>query len=197
MRGLLSLMNVYDFDRTIYPGDSSIHFWKFCMRRYPKTMRVIPRATVAIFRHKRGSCSWSDVMETFFTFLAHVPSVDEAVEAFWDKNGDKIYEWYLERRHDADLIVSAAPVFLIAPICRRLGVDCIATEMDIKTGKISGKECSGEEKSRRYSEKFGDTPIESFYSDSLSDAPLARLASRAFRVDEGMISEWDFSLCEE
>ncbi len=190
-------MNVYDFDRTIYPGDSSIHFWKFCMRHYPKTMRVIPRATAAIFRYKRRRCTWSDVMETFFTFLEHVPSVDEAVEAFWDKNGHKIYEWYLERRHEADVIISAAPVFLIAPICERLGVDCIATEMNIRTGEIIGEECSGEAKSRRYTEKFGDAEIDKFYSDSLSDTPLARLAKNAFMVDEGVISKWDFTLCEQ
>jgi len=186
-------MNVYDFDRTIYPGDSSIHFWKFCMLRYPATMRVIPRATVAMVRYKRKKCTWSDVMETFFTFLRHVPSVDEAVEAFWDKNGDRIYEWYLERRHEADVIISAAPSFLIEPICERLGVDCIATEMDIATGEILGAECSGEEKSKRYTEKFGDTPIEKFYSDSFTDTPLARLAAQAFMVDEGNISDWDFA----
>lgn len=186
-------MNVYDFDRTIYPGDSSIHFWKFCMRRYPATMRVIPRATAAIFRYKRKRCAWSDVMEIFFTFLRHVPSVEEAVEAFWDKNGDRIYEWYLERKHEADVIISAAPTFLIAPICERLGVKCIATDMNTQTGEILGEECSGEEKSKRYLEKFGDTPIDRFYSDSFSDTPLARLAAKAFMVDEGEISEWDFT----
>ncbi len=190
-------MNVYDFDRTIYPGDSSIHFWKFCMRHYPATMRVIPRATRAMWRYKRRRCTWSDVMETFFTFLEHVPSVEDAVEAFWDKKSDKIYEWYLERRHEADVIISAAPEFLIAPICERLGVNCIATEMDIKTGEILGEQCAGEEKSKRYIEKFGDTPIEKFYSDSLSDTPLARLAKNAFLVDKGDLAEWDFTLCDE
>ena len=42
-------------------------------------------------------------------------------------------------------------------------------------------------------EKFGDTPIDRFYSDSFSDTPLARLAAKAFMVDEGEISEWDFT----
>ena len=186
-------MNVYDFDRTIYPGDSSIHFWKFCMRHYPSTIRVIPRATVAMVRYKRKKCTWSDVMQTFFTFLRYIPSVDEAVEAFWDKNSDKIYEWYLERRHEADVIISAAPTFLVEPICDRLGVGCIATEMDTSTGVILGKQCCDEEKLRRYREKFGETPIENFYSDSFSDTPLARTASQAFMVDEGIISDWDFA----
>ena len=186
-------MNVYDFDRTIYPGDSSIHFWKFCMKKYPATMRVIPRATAAMWRYKRKKCTWSDVMQTFFTFLSHVPSVDVAVEAFWDKNGEKIYDWYLERRLDSDIIISAAPVFLVEPICKRLGVSCIATEMDTKTGKILGEQCCDEEKLRRYREKFGNTTIDIFYSDSLTDTPLARAADKAFLVDEGDLSAWEFA----
>ena len=185
-------MNVYDFDRTIYPGDSSIHFWRYCMLHYPKTMRVIPRATAAMVRYKRKRCTWSDVMEVFFTFLRHVPDVREAVDAFWDKNADKIYEWYLDRKHEADVSISAAPVFLIEPICERLGVECIATEMNIATGEIIGEQCCGAEKAKRYIEKFSDTPIEKFYSDSFSDTPLARLAANAFMVDEGEISSWDF-----
>ena len=186
-------MNVYDFDRTIYPGDSSIHFWKFCMRRYPATMRVIPRATAALWRYKRKKCTWSEVMEIFFTFLRHVPSVEDDVDAFWDKNSEKIYEWYLERRHEADVVISAAPVFLVAPMCERLGVNCIATEMNIETGEILGKQCCDEEKLRRYREKFGDTPIDSFYSDSFSDTPLARAAEHAFMVDDGEIADWNFA----
>lgn len=186
-------MNVYDFDRTIYPGDSSIHFWRYCMKRYPSTMRVIPKATAAIFRYKRDKCTWTDVMETFFTFLKYLPSVDAAVEGFWDKNSEKIYNWYLSRKHETDLIISAAPEFIIAPICNRLGIAYIATDMDRKTGQINGGECSGEEKYNRYIEQFGDRPIEQFYSDSYSDTPLARLAKRAFIVDEGEIANWDFS----
>ena len=81
---------------------------------------------------------------------------------------------------------------MIAPICERLGVEFIATEMNIKTGEIFGGECSGREKSKRYIERFGDTPIDKFYSDSFTDTPLARLAAQAFMVDEGSIFDWDF-----
>ena len=186
-------MNVYDFDRTIYPGDSSIHFWRYCMKHYPSTMKVIPKATAAIFRYKRDKCTWTDVMETFFTFLKYLPSVEEAVEGFWNKNAEKIYDWYLSRKDQTDLIISAAPEFIIEPICRRLGIAYIATDMDRKTGQINGGECSGEEKYNRYIEKFGDEPIEQFYSDSYSDTPLARIAKRAFIVDEGELANWDFS----
>ena len=39
-------MNVYDFDKTIYAGDSTIDFWKFCMIRYPRCRRYILHAVL-------------------------------------------------------------------------------------------------------------------------------------------------------
>ena len=31
-------MNVYDFDKTIYRGDSTMDFWRYCLKRYPKAV---------------------------------------------------------------------------------------------------------------------------------------------------------------
>ena len=33
-------MNVYDFDKTIYDGDSSVDFYKFSLKRHPKLARL-------------------------------------------------------------------------------------------------------------------------------------------------------------
>ena len=35
-------MNVYDFDKTIYRGDSTVDFWRHCLRRYPGAARALP-----------------------------------------------------------------------------------------------------------------------------------------------------------
>ena len=34
-------MNVYDFDGTIYDGDSSVDFFRFCLKKY-KILRCLP-----------------------------------------------------------------------------------------------------------------------------------------------------------
>lgn len=33
-------MNVYDFDKTIYAGDSTIDFYLFCLKRQPAILQL-------------------------------------------------------------------------------------------------------------------------------------------------------------
>ena len=35
-------MNIYDFDGTIYNGDSTIDFWLFTLKRHPSALLMIP-----------------------------------------------------------------------------------------------------------------------------------------------------------
>ena len=51
--------------------------------------------------------------------------------------------------------------------------------MNPQTGLYDGLNCHGEEKVRRMRELYPDAEIEQFYSDSLHDTPLARLARRS------------------
>ena len=44
---------------------------------------------------------------------------------------------------------------------------------------------------RRFYERFGKVPIETFYSDSLSDTPLARLADTAWIVRGDELIPWE------
>ena len=67
----------------------------------------------------------------------------------------------------------------------------IASNADKLTGKYNGENCWGEEKVKRlkaYDETF---EIENFYSDSLSDTPLARLAKKAYIVEGENLTDWN------
>ena len=35
-------MNVYDFDKTIYDGDSTIDFYFYCLKKHPKIILCLP-----------------------------------------------------------------------------------------------------------------------------------------------------------
>ena len=35
-------MNVYDFDGTIYDGDSTLDFWYFCLKKHPQILLYLP-----------------------------------------------------------------------------------------------------------------------------------------------------------
>ena len=36
------MINVYDFDKTIYDGDSSIDFYKYCLKNNKKVLLQLP-----------------------------------------------------------------------------------------------------------------------------------------------------------
>lgn len=117
--------------------------------------------------------------------------MSEMVDSFWDQNQHKIYAWYHEVEDQECIVISASPEFLLRPICDRLGIrNLIASWVDPGTGKFLGENCRGEEKRKRLIKEFGQIHIESFYSDSLSDNPLAELADHAYWVQKGSVMMW-------
>lgn len=179
-------MNCYDFDQTIFYPDSSYCFVMHCLRRYPgKVLRAAPGAAWAGLRHLLGRAETKEVKEKTFAFLRLLDDVDGEVARFWAENRGRIAGWYLRQRREDDLIISASPEFLLRPMAVELGFDLIATDMDMHSGKIFGKNCHDEEKVRRFREEYPRGHVEEFYSDSMSDAPMARLADKAFLVVKG------------
>lgn len=184
-------MNVYDFDQTIYDPDSSYHFYLFCLKTYPGA--VIPtlgKSLRSALRYRAGRIGAKELKEHLFSFLSSFSDVDPIVSRFWETHQKGLQSWYLAQKREDDVIVSASPEFLLAPIAKQLGVRLIATRMDSRSGRIEGNNCHDEEKVRRFSEICPLDEIENFYSDSLSDAPLARYARRAYLVRHGKIRPW-------
>lgn len=185
-------MNVYDFDGTVYAGDSSVDFYLYCLRGHPGTAARVFRQGWGVLRHAAGRIGTARMKEEFFCFLRDLEEPEALAEAFWDSRRAGIRDWYLEGKRETDLVISASPEFLLRPICRRLGVrPPIATRMDPASGRIEGQNCKGAEKVRRLLERYPEEPVERFYSDSLTDAPLAALAEEAFFVRGGTITRWE------
>lgn len=183
-------MNTYDFDKTIYIVDSSVEFYKYCLVKYPAAvLRRLPCALGAALGYAAGRIDTKRLKEQFFSFLCYIDA-DAAVESFWEKKLDGVGEWYLAQKRDDDIIISASPEFLLEPVAKRLGVRLIGTRMDKRTGRITGANCHDSEKVRRFYEQYPDAHTECFYSDSLSDTPMAEIADRAFLVNRGRLSPW-------
>lgn len=100
--------------------------------------------------------------------------------------------WYIEQQADDDVVISASPAFLLGEICDRKKIRyLIASEVDMHTGICLGQNCRGEEKVKRFYERFGTgVTVDRFYSDSRSDQPMAELASQAYLVKGNKIKEW-------
>lgn len=185
-------MNVYDFDNTIYRGDSSIDFYKFCLKRNVALIRFLPKQVIFAGMYALKLVEKKRFKEVYFSFLKGIKDINYEIKCFWDINEEKIKEWYKKQQRDDDVIISASPDFLIDEIGKRLGVNnIIATKVDEKSGIFNSENCYGEEKVKRFFEKFPSQEINSFFSDSLSDKPLAQFAEKSFLVRNEDIKPWE------
>lgn len=184
-------MNVYDFDDTIFKGDSTRDFYWFCLTRHPGLCVCLPRQAWAFVRYALGGLKKRRMKEIFFCFLPRLTDVDAELAAYWDSRQGRIRAWYLAQKHPHDVIISASPDFLLEEAGRRLGVHrVIATRMDKKTGAITGENCRGPEKVTRFAAEYPDAVVEGFYSDHESDEPMARQAQRAYLVQGDKVTDW-------
>lgn len=183
-------MNVYDFDKTIFKFDSSQLFVKYILKKYPRyLLSNITGIATSVFGYF-SSKDFTNVKENVFSFLKYIPNLDDELSKFWGENEQYIRTWYLSQRKDDDLVISASPYFLIEPIARKYGFKLIATDMDKYSGNIMGTNTKNVQKVLRYKELFGDTVVDEFYSDSLSDQPMADLAVRAYLVTGDRFIKW-------
>jgi len=183
-------MNVYDFDGPVYPGDSSVDFFLYALTHRPSILSYLPAQAWGFVLYGINRIEKTKLKEYFFSFLSGINS-EELAELFWNENQNKIFPWYLDQQKQDDIVISASPRFLLQPICSKLGIHClIASEVDPETGLFLGKNCRGQEKVQRLALEYHITHIDHFYSDSLSDTPLAKIADKAFIVDKGIIKEW-------
>ena len=185
-------MNVYDFDKTIYAGDSTLDFYFFSLKKSPMLIRFLPIQIIGFIKYMFGMYSKLQFKEKFYSFLKGIKDVDSMVELFWNENQDKIKDWYLKSKEESDVIISASPEFLLNTICRRIGIKhLIASEVNKNTGICEGENCYGEEKVLRFKKYFEKGEIKKFYSDSLSDAPISLMASERYIVTGNNILPWD------
>ena len=185
-------MNVYDFDGTIYYPDCVLSFGMWCAIKHPRLwFTFLPKAFFYLTLYILGIMPRYRFERKGFGFLGMVDDLDEQLEKFWDKHEKRISKWYLAQKKPDDLIISASPECIIAPIAKRLGVSYVATEYDREYGVLLNNLMYAKEKARYIFDR-GFPVINEFYSDSLSDTPIALCAEKAFYVTHRAqkVSDW-------
>ena len=115
------------------------------------------------------------------------------MNAFWDSHEDRIKPFYRLQQKPDDLILSGSPELLLCEICRRLGVHrYLGTRIDLDTGTVKSL-CFAENKVRIFRDAYPNESVDAFYSDSLHDLPMMRLADRAYLVHGSRIELWNGS----
>lgn len=183
------MINVYDFDKTIYDGDSTLDFYFYILKKKKKIIFLLPMQIYGFIVYKLKIKNKEYFKEKFFVFLKQIDNVDEYIDDFYNKNKNKIKKWYLNQKNDTDLIISASPEFLISKFCKELNVNYIATKVDEKNGKFLSKNCYGIEKVNRFQEEYKTTKINNFYSDSMSDKPMMNISKNSYLVKKDDIKK--------
>lgn len=184
-------MNVYDFDKTIYAGDSSLEFYLYCIKEQPSLLKYIPKQILGILFYKLHFITKTKMKEQFFSYLKDMRNIDEMIDEFWVLNYHKINIWYMKQKKEDDIIISASPEFLLLPICQTLNIkSLIASKVDKYSGKFLSENCYGKMKPIFFRQRFPDAVVDAFYSDSLTDQPMARLAEKPYFIKNGIPVKW-------
>lgn len=185
--------NVFDFDGTIYDGDSSVDFFLFALRIKPWIILLMPYWIFMLVLYVFRLITLEKFKSSLLIFLRYFDDIEILVGKFWKKNKRKLKNNLINEVLSGDAyIISASPEFLVEYVFREYkNVKVIGTIVDVKNGKVLGKNCRGEEKIRRLSQVEKKYKIEKFYSDSIVDKPLAKISEEAFIVDRDNIREWN------
>ena len=185
-------MNVYDFDETIFTGDSEDYFFAYLFKK-PGFFwdQVRYRWYELLFKCKLVSKTKAREAEN--SLLRKIDDLDGLLADYWDQHERHMKSWYAAVKRPDDVIASATPRFLMEPIVARLGLTgLVATEMDPRTGKIHGEFAAGPYKVDQFRKQFSLDEIDEFYSDAYSDHFLAEYAKRAYVVHgDGERTEWN------
>ena len=185
-------INIYDFDRTVYNGNSSIDFFFFAMRKKPGLMRYLPAAighAVLYFLRQEDVGTFKG---HFYHFVAAIPDLDSFIKEFWISHDHNIKMWFKDQSHDRDVIISASAEFLLQPIVDNLKVKALlATKVDLKTGKLIGPNCRGQEKVKRLQAALPGITIKAAYSDHKVDLPMLKLAEKQYMVKGNKVMPLD------
>lgn len=177
-------MNVYDFDKTIFVGDTEDRFFDFMFKQ--KGFRHFkPIWHFYNTLNKLGLMRKTRSRELQYGFLKKVDDIDAQIKAYWEEMEQYMMPWYDTVKRPDDVIASGTPRFILEPIVKKLGIGgLVATEMDVKTGKIDGDFAVGEYKVVNFKNQYGLDCIDDFYSDAWSDHFLAEYAKHAYIVHE-------------
>ena len=191
-------INVYDFDNTIYKGDSSVDFFKYCLKVNHKCLLVLPKLFIVVLLYVLKIYGKEKLKSCFFSIIKYFDNIDKIINDFWKLNNNKIKDFYLKQKKKSDVIISASPEFLLKPVANKYCFRLIASKVDKKTGKFLSNNCYGEEKVVRLFKEMKIDSIDKFYSDSLSDEPLSKISKNSFIVKNETIINWsDYKECRK
>jgi len=184
-------MNIYDFDNTIYNGDTNVDIILYSLVRHPFKVCKSLISTIPLFvLYKFKRIPFKKLKQTMLSFLFKIDNLDNYLDKFTLKHMKNIKKWYLDNQKENDTVMSASYEIWVIKFCKKLNIkNIIGTKTD-NNGKIIGNNCKSEEKIRRFREIFNNVEVENAYSDSMDDKPMFDIAKNAYLVKKDKLIKY-------
>ena len=183
-------MKVFDFDNTIYRGESPVHFAFYMIKHNKKIKRYIPTILLNLVGYKLCLLKKEKLEATINNMCADVldgtTSLLDYVKPFWELHVQNLNQEMLALVEPDDVILTASPVFLINGLRGKLNTEhIVGTEVDFEQKKIV-RFNFGDNKVERYKELYSDREIDAFYTDSYNDKYMMEISNEVFIVKKGI-----------
>ena len=185
---------VFDFDGTLYKGDTTKEFCWFYYRKNPFTAYYFMIQLVFWMQYQLGLLSTTQFKSKFIQFLNNnnAAQIDVLASLFWSKKKERVRGHLideitrLKKEGVHIVVVSASPELFIKTFCLSLGVDTvIGSELNVLNNNYRLPiNCRGAEKINRLRRAFPDFEIVTAYSDNIDDDGLLKIAENGYWVDK-------------
>lgn len=181
--------DLYDFDGTIYDGDSGVDFIKYSIKNHKGTLKCLLLALGTVILYFLKIRTKEQMKNKLFRFVKDIEDIDSYVEGFWKEHEHKLKDFWISKKdHKKDIIISASCRFWLQPIADKYKVyDLFATDINMKTGEVIGNNCHGKEKVRLFYDKYPKATIMKMYTDSVNDLPLIEEAKEGILVKKNKL----------
>lgn len=186
-------MQIFDFDNTIYKGESVFDFAMFVIKRKKSLMKYIPGIVRLLFLYKICKMDVEEfqvALEKYSRpFLENQEFIEALIQEFWLSNIERLYPHMLKRIKPEDIIITSSPEFLIDGIKDVLNTDKIlCSKLDLKNGKITFLNFA-DNKVKYLEKEYPNAKVDTLYTDSYNDKPLMEIARNVYLVKKGNLKK--------
>lgn len=183
-------MRVLDFDNTIYDGESVVDFYLFSIKYNPCVLKYFFIVMYHSLMYKLGKTTMQSleaVIKKYASgYLSSFEDITIVTKDFWDKYMKKIKPWYKPKKDD--IIITASFNITMDELFARLGLtDSLCSVFNRDTMEAEYINFSAN-KPIKFREKFGNSEIDEFYTDSKFDTPMIEMSKKAYLVKKNRIT---------
>ena len=182
-------MQAFDFDNTIYKGESAFDFALFAFKKNKRFILYTFPLIRLLIKYKRCKMTpdeFTDELNKYiYIIVGNKALIEDLVVEFWSIYDKNLYLNMLEKIHFNDVIVTTCPNFIMKGIQKRLRTkNILCTDVDLKRGKINYLNF-GDNKVRLFKKKYPNRIIKNLYTDSYNDKPFMEFSKNVYLVNHG------------